>query len=76
MDDDSNDYLNSSDTAITVYEWDHRNRLVAVTDYTNYANYLTELERHAAEAAEPGRWIPWNYRQTLAEPATSPATVG
>ena len=43
----------------------------------NPFDYLTELERHAAEAsAEPGRWMPWNYRQTLAEPATSPAAVG
>lgn len=43
----------------------------------NPFDYLTELERHAAEAsAEPGRWMPWNYRQTLAEPATHPAAVG
>jgi len=43
----------------------------------NPFDYLTELERHAAEAcAEPGRWMPWNYRQTLADLATSPAAVG
>jgi len=33
----------------------------------NPFDYLTELERHADElAATPGRWMPWNYRQTLA----------
>jgi transposase len=43
----------------------------------NPFHYLNELERHAAEAsAEPGRWMPWNYRQTLAEITTSPAAVG
>ena len=43
----------------------------------NPFDYLTEIERHAAEAsAEPGRWMPWNYRQTLAEIATSPVAVG
>ena len=43
----------------------------------NPFDYLTAIERHAAEAsAEPGRWMPWNYRQTLAEITTSPAAVG
>ena len=43
----------------------------------NPFDYLTEIERRAAEAsAQPGRWMPWNYRQTLAEIATSPAAVG
>jgi transposase len=32
----------------------------------NPFDYLTELERHAAElAANPQRWMPWNYRETL-----------
>ncbi len=32
----------------------------------NPFDYLTELERHAGEAAShPGDWMPWNYRQTL-----------
>jgi hypothetical protein len=32
----------------------------------NPLDYLTELERHADElAADPPRWMPWNYRQTL-----------
>jgi len=43
----------------------------------NPFDYLTKLERHAAEtSAEPGRWMPWNYRQTLAETATPPAATG
>jgi transposase len=33
--------------------------------------YLTELQRHAAELrANPGQWMPWNYRENLA--ATPP----
>jgi hypothetical protein len=32
----------------------------------NPFDYLTEIERHAEEAAaEPRRWLPWNYRETL-----------
>jgi hypothetical protein len=32
----------------------------------NPFDYLTELERHADElAANPQRWMPWNYRETL-----------
>jgi transposase len=32
----------------------------------NPLDYLTELQRHAEElAAEPQRWMPWNYRETL-----------
>jgi hypothetical protein len=38
-------------------------------------DYLTELQRHAEEvAANPGCWMPWNYRHTLtvAPVATGP----
>jgi len=32
----------------------------------NPRDYLTELQRHADElTAEPQRWMPWNYRDTL-----------
>ena len=34
----------------------------------NSFEYLTELQRHARElSAEPARWMPWNYRQTLTQ---------
>ena len=40
----------------------------------NPFDYLTELERHAEEvAANPGDWMPWNYRRTLAAAVTSAA---
>jgi len=33
----------------------------------NPFDYLTELQRHTAELARtPGKWLPWNYRETLA----------
>jgi transposase len=33
----------------------------------NSFDYLIELQRHATElAAEPDKWMPWNYRDTLA----------
>jgi len=32
----------------------------------NPFEYLTELQRHAAElATNPGKWLPWTYRETL-----------
>jgi hypothetical protein len=32
----------------------------------NPFEYLTELQRHAEQvAANPARWLPWNYRDTL-----------
>jgi len=35
-------------------------------------DYLTDLERHADElASNPGRWMPWSYREALATSATS-----
>jgi transposase len=34
----------------------------------NPFDYLTELQRHAEQVATcPQRWMPWNYRDTLAE---------
>ncbi len=36
----------------------------------NSFDYLTHLQRHARElATAPGRWMPWNYRNTLAQNA-------
>jgi transposase len=38
----------------------------------NPFDYLTELQRHAADLArEPERWVPWNYRATMAECAAA-----
>jgi hypothetical protein len=32
----------------------------------NPFDYLTQLQGHARElAANPGEWLPWNYRHTL-----------
>jgi hypothetical protein len=34
----------------------------------NPFDYLTELQRHAAELSKhPAAWMPWNYRETLAQ---------
>ena len=39
----------------------------------NPFDYLTELDRHASQAASnPVAWMPWNYRETLASLAGSP----
>ena len=36
----------------------------------NSFDYLIELQRHARElAARPSEWMPWNYRDTLAQAA-------
>lgn len=36
----------------------------------NSVDYLTELQRHAAELIDrPAEWMPWNYRETLAQTA-------
>ena len=38
----------------------------------NPFDYLNELQRHPEEIAQnPGRWMPWNYRETLAAPAST-----
>jgi len=36
--------------------------------HANSFEYLTELQRHAGElAANPAQWMPWNYREQLAQ---------
>jgi transposase len=43
----------------------------------NSFDYLTELQRHAAElATNPGDWLPWTYRETLARARGSEAEHG
>jgi transposase len=38
----------------------------------NPVEYLTELERHAAQLAkDPGRWLPWTYKESLAPPLST-----
>ena len=40
----------------------------------NPFDYLTELQRNAEELKQnPPEWMPWNYRETLARPATPAA---
>jgi len=40
----------------------------------NPFDYLTELLRHSAElSTQPPRWMPWNYRETLAQLTTPTA---
>jgi len=42
----------------------------------NPFDYLTELDRHAdSAAANSAAWMPWNYRATLANLASSPGTA-
>jgi hypothetical protein len=43
----------------------------------NSFDYLTELQRHARElATHPADWMPWNYRETLAQAMPiSPSTL-
>jgi transposase len=39
----------------------------------NSFDYLVELQRHAQElAAGPAQWMPWNYRETLAQSVNLP----
>ena len=47
----------------------HTCRLCAANPF----DYLTELERHADQTAwNPANWMPWNYRQTLANALMTP----
>jgi len=41
VDADESGSLNTGDTDITAYDYDHRNRLVEVADYATYADYVT-----------------------------------
>ena len=42
----------------------------------NPFDYLTELDRHASEAASnPAAWMPWNYREPLAGLASPPGAA-
>ena len=42
----------------------------------NAFDYLTALQRHAAELTQaPAAWMPWNYRETLAQVDASPSTA-
>ena len=42
----------------------------------NSFNYLIELQRHAQElTARPAEWMPWNYRETLAQTVNLPDHV-
>jgi len=47
------------DTDITVYAWDHRNRLVKVTDYATYAAKLAETPSKIVEYTydHGNRWV-------------------
>ena len=47
----------------------HTSRLCGANPF----DYLTALERHADQAAlNPANWMPWNYRQTLANAVMPP----
>ncbi len=48
----------------------HTCRLCAANPF----DYLTELERHADQTGmeDPANWMPWNYRQTLANALMTP----
>jgi hypothetical protein len=40
----------------------------------NPFQYLTAIERYADKlSTNPDRWMPWNYRETLAAAPTTPA---
>ncbi len=42
--DDGDDEFGEDDTLITVYTWDHRNRLTSVAEYEDYEDYGEGLE--------------------------------
>ena len=51
---DAGDTISSGDTNITIYTWDHRNRLTKVTEYATYANY-------AADPKVPSKIVEYAY---------------
>ena len=59
VDNDSSGTLNSGDTSITEYEWDHRNRLTKVTERSTYGGAATKIVEYAYDYGQ--RWV----RKTL-----------
>ena len=59
VDNDTSGTITSGDTAITEYEWDHRNRLTQVTDFDDYADYVAVAPSQVVEYAYDyaNRWI-------------------
>ena len=55
VDNDSSGTLNSGDTNITTYAWDHRNRLVTVTTYSTYGGNSTKIVSHVYD--HQNRWL-------------------
>ena len=55
QDNNSNDLLDSGDTDITEYEWDHRNRLTKVTDRATFGGTSNQEVDHTYDAFN--RWI-------------------
>ena len=54
VDNDSSGTLNSGDTSITEYEWDHRNRLTKVTERSTYGGAATKIVEYAYHYGQ--RW--------------------
>lgn len=50
VDEDESGTLNSGDTEITQYEWDHRNRLVKVVERATFGGAITQQVDHAYDA--------------------------
>ena len=59
VDTNSNSQLDSGDTSITEYEWDHRNRLTKVTTRDTYGGAPTQIVEYMYDAGR--RWV----RKTL-----------
>jgi len=51
FDDDGDDVLDSGDTDITGYTWDHRNRLASVEHFDTYADYYADSPDKVVEYA-------------------------
>lgn len=54
-DNNTNQTFDAGDTDITKYEWDHRNRLIKVTDYAAHGGLSTQVVDHVYDAEN--RWI-------------------
>jgi RHS repeat-associated protein len=55
VDNDSSGTLNTGDTNITEYEWDHRNRLTKVTTRATYGGAATKIVEYAYDFGN--RWV-------------------